>query len=83
MKSLGFKKDTIVGESFQIEDRTLYPIVRVYTFKKNFFGAYVCPIALVIVEPPQEYVISLTDETITMEKLLDEVPSLKEKMKKA
>lgn len=79
------KTDTLIGEALKIGDRTLYPVIQVSTLNRkgqNFFGAWVSPLAMVVVEPTQEYAIPLTDETITLEQLLEMVPSLKEKMKK-
>jgi hypothetical protein len=34
-----------------------------------------------VAEPTRDYVISLTDETIALDQLLEMVPSLKDKMK--
>jgi len=78
------KTDTVVGEVLQVGDRTLYPVLRVSTLNnkgKSFFEVSITPLAMLIIEPTQEYAISLTDEIITLEKLLEMVPSLREKMK--
>jgi len=75
------KTETVVGEALKIGDRTLYPVIQVSTLNrkgKNFFG-WVSPLAIAVVEPTQKYVIPLTDETITLEQILEMVPSLKEK----
>ncbi|MCP8304114.1 MAG: hypothetical protein H3Z50_01375 [archaeon] len=85
LREVKTETDTVVGEALKIGDRTLYPVIRVSTIKREgegFFGAWVSPLAMVVVEPAQEYAIPLTDETITLEKLLEMVPSLKEEMKK-
>jgi len=79
------KTETVIREALKIGDRTLYPVIQVLTLKtkgQNFFGAWISPLAIVVVEPTQEYVIPLTDETITLEQILEMVPSLKEKTKK-
>ena len=76
------KIDTVVGKALKIDDRTLYPIIRISILKKeerNFFGTWISPLAMVVVEPAEEYVIPLTDEDIDHEQLLQMV--LMEKMK--
>ena len=78
------RTDTVIKEAIKIGDRTIYPVIRVSTSGidgQNFFGARISPIAIVVVEPTRDYVISLTDETITLDQLLEMVPSLKDKMK--
>lgn len=47
----------------------------------DFFAVWVSPIAIVVVEPAQNYAIPLTEETITLEQILEMVPSLREKIK--
>jgi len=75
------KTDTVIGKALKIDDRTLYPIIQISTLKrkkKNFIGAWISPLAIVIAEPTKEYVIPLTDEDIDHGQLLD---FLKRKMK--
>ncbi len=77
------KTDTSVGEVLKIGDRTLYPVIQVSTLNRNgkgFFGVWISPLAIVVVEPTQKYAISLTSEAITLDQLLEKVPSLKEKL---
>jgi len=78
------KTDIVIGEALKIGNRTLYPVVQVSTLnvkKGVFIGGCVLPIAIVIVEPTLEYVISLTEEKLTLEKLFQIAPSFKEKIK--
>lgn len=75
--------DISVGEVLKIGDRTLYPVIQVSALnrkRKGFFGVWVSPLAMVVVEPTRKYVISLISETITLDQLLEMVPSLKEKL---
>jgi hypothetical protein len=72
-----------VGEVLKISDRTLYPVFQVSTLNRNgkrFFGVWISPLALVVVEPTQKYAVSLTGEAVTLDRLLEKVPSLKEKL---
>jgi uncharacterized spore protein YtfJ len=78
------KKKTSIGGAIKVGDRTIYPIIELSTLngdKMRFFGAWISPFALVIVEPTQAYAISLTSETITLDQLIKKVPSLKRKIK--
>ena len=61
------KFDRVVGEPVNADNRTIYPIVeRVAIMDKmrNFLGAEIFPVALVIEESGQKYAISLTGEEI-------------------
>jgi uncharacterized spore protein YtfJ len=80
------KTDASVGEAIKIGDRTIYPVNQVSTLNRNgtgFFGVWISPLAIVVVEPTQKYAISLTSETITLDKLLEKAPSLKEKLRRS
>ncbi|MCP8311205.1 MAG: hypothetical protein L6N95_01965 [Candidatus Methylarchaceae archaeon HK01B] len=85
LREVKIETDTVVGEALKIGDRTLYPVIRVVTINREgegFFGVWVSPLAMVVIEPAQEYALPLTEETVTLEKLLEIVPSLKEDIKK-
>ncbi len=74
MDEIILKTDTVVGKALKIDDRTLYPIIQISTLKrkkKDFIGAWIFPLAIVIEEPTKEYVILLTDEDIDQRQLLD------------
>ena len=80
----GIKTDIVMGGAIKVGDRTIYPVIRILTLGidgQNFFGAWISPIAIVVAEPTRDYVISLTDETIALDRLLEMVPSLKDEMK--
>ena len=47
----------------------------------DFFGVWISPLAIVVVEREQNYAIPLTEETITLGQILEMVPSLREKIK--
>lgn len=60
-------EDMVVGEIFEVGNSTFYPVLRIMSFRGkagNFLGVWICPIAMVVAEPAQEYVIALTDEKI-------------------
>lgn len=74
MDEIILKTDTVIGKALKIDDRTLYPIIQISILKrkkKDFIGAWISPLAIVIEEPTKEYVILLTDEDIDHEQLLD------------
>jgi len=76
-------KETSIGGAITLGNRTIYPIIEVSTIigkSKIFFGRWITPIALVIVELTQVYVFSLSSQTITLKQLIKKVPSLKKKM---
>jgi len=74
------RTNIVVGKPFKIGHRTFYPVVRMSTLnneEQSFFGAWISPLAIVVVEPTQEYAIPVTDESITLQHLFEIVPSLK------
>ena len=74
------KTDRIVGKPIKTYNRTIYPIVEILTVGnkiQSFKGAQISPIALMVEENNERYVISLTGEEINLEELI----KLKEKTK--
>jgi hypothetical protein len=68
------KKDTVIGQPLKIGDRTLYPVIIVSTLntkERSFSGAWISPLAMVVVEPTQKYAVPLTDEPIDLEQILE------------
>jgi len=82
MGSLGDIRETlVVGEAFEVGDRTIYPVVRVLTFggtMVNLYGARISPLAIVMEEPTQKYVVALTDEKLPSDQFLEMVISSKD-----
>lgn len=65
--------NTNIGKIVKLDNRTIYPIVQTFAIKnekKNIMAAEIFPIALVVQEPDDEYVISLTDDSINSEDLI-------------
>jgi hypothetical protein len=66
--------DTNVGKMVKLDNRTIYPIVRTFVIKnekQDVIVAEIFPIALVVQEPNDEYVISLTDGAVNSEDLIE------------
>ncbi|MBM4240868.1 MAG: hypothetical protein FJ150_04305 [Euryarchaeota archaeon] len=80
------KIDTVVGEALRIDDRIFYPIIQIFTFKgkregnkQDFFTKCISPLAIVVMEPTEQYVIKFTDDEIDPEEFIQMVESLKGK----
>jgi uncharacterized spore protein YtfJ len=73
--------ETIVGKPLHIGDRILYPIVQISKLKddSNFYGAWISPLAIVVVEAEDKYVLFLTDEDLDSDELLQMVSSIKDR----
>lgn len=70
------KWDKIVGKPIKAEGRTIYPIIDVVTVGNNmpaFRGIEIFPVALVIEESGEKYAVSLTEEEINSDELIDMV----------
>lgn len=68
-----FDVDTIVGKSIETPGKILHPIVRISVLRDNkmtVVGSWIVPIAFVVEEKGQKYVVSLTDEKIKQDELL-------------
>ena len=83
MMVLEASRSTESSASFAVGERVFHLVSEVVTFrgsKGRMFSALVSPIALLILEPHDRYVVSLTDEEFTIEELLNRVPALKQKI---
>ncbi len=83
MMELETSRTTESGASFVVGERVFHLVTEVVTVrisKGRMFSAFVSPIALLILEPHGRYVISLTNEELTVEELLNRVPALKEEV---
>lgn len=70
------KWDKIVGKPIKAEGRTIYPIIETVIIGNNmpnFRGIEIFPIALVIEESGEKYAVSLTEEEINSDELIDMV----------
>ena len=68
-----FNVDTVVGKSIDAQGKILYPIVKISVLKDNkmtVVGSWIVPVAFVVKENGEKYVISLTDEEINQNELL-------------
>ena len=71
-----FDVETIVGNSINAHGKILHPIVKISILRDNkmaVVGSWIVPIAFVVEEKGEKYVISLTDEKINQNKLLNMV----------
>ena len=86
--------EKVVGESIQVGERTLIPVVKVSCFYgggkaegkergPRFGGFCVTPLAFVVVDPQGERVLSLPDEEFSLSELIVDAPGLAEKIKEA
>jgi uncharacterized spore protein YtfJ len=73
--------NTTVGKTIKLDNRTIYPIIQTYVIRNEKQGvmmAEIFPIAWVVQEPDDAYIISLIDDTINPEDLIELIPSEKE-----
>ena len=66
--------NTNIGKVIKLDKRTIYPIIQTYVIrneKQGVVAAEIFPIALVVQEPDDEYVISLTDDAVNSEDLIE------------
>ncbi|MGZ7047795.1 MAG: hypothetical protein ACXVHT_08710 [Methanobacterium sp.] len=70
--------DTKVGKPIELKGRTIYPVIQTYvTQAQDFAMIEMFPIALVVLEQDNEYVIPLMEDEIDPEKLIKMVSSKK------
>ncbi len=73
-----------IGKTIKIDGKTIYPVIQTSSTlsreEKTSFGAWISPVAIVIVERTRKYVIPLTEKTFTLDQLLETIPALKEKL---
>lgn len=66
--------NTNVGKVIKLGNRTIHPIIQTYVIRNEKQGVIVAeifPIALVVQEPDEEYVISLIDDAINSKDLIE------------
>lgn len=70
MDTVNIIKDTRIGKKFEIDERTFYPVVEVSTFEgESSFAESITPIAMVVVEPSKNYIITLGLDELDYEKI--------------
>jgi hypothetical protein len=69
-----------IGNAIEIYPRAIYPVARISVLKRSgdLLGCWIAPVAVLITEPDNAYAISLTNEEITLDRLLTIAPSLNE-----
>jgi hypothetical protein len=75
-----------VEKELTVGERTLHSVVRISTIKTEYgdlLGIWLTPLALLIVEADEEYVISLCQEKMSIETILKLAPSLKDRLETA
>jgi hypothetical protein len=75
-----------VEKELKAGGRTLHPVVRISVIKTEYGGIlaiWITPVALLIVEADEEYVISLCQEKMSIETILKLAPSLKDRLETA
>jgi uncharacterized spore protein YtfJ len=74
--------DTIIGNPIEITDRTIYPVIQISILKTNngnAKGAWIVPVAIVVEEDLEMFLIRLNDESIDFERLFRLVDCYKSK----
>ena len=65
--------ETIVGKPIKVYNKILYPIIRISILKDNemnIVGSWIVPVAIVVEENAEKYVIPILDENIDFDKFL-------------
>jgi len=79
------KKEVVAGDPISISKVTLIPVTKVWAnywrgkHGTSFFG-FKHPTYIVVVSPTATWAIGIDGESIPLEKLMQEVPDLKEKL---
>lgn len=74
--------DRVLGKPVKSGNKTIYPVIEIVAIgnkMQNFKGVEIFPIALVVEEPPEKYVISLTGEEIDSDEFIGMIPGENEK----
>lgn len=75
------ERDTKIGKPIEITGRTIYPIMESFFIKnenQGFIAIEIFPIALVVEEPDNEYIISLTEDEISPKNIIEMISPEKE-----
>ncbi len=75
-----------VGKELLAESRMLYPLVRISILKMidgKVLGCWLTPLAMLVIEPGEQYSVSLTEEEMNLETVLDLAPCLRTVVERA
>ncbi len=75
-----------VGERIETEGRSIYPVIKISVLKTpdgTVLGSWIAPLAMLVIEQGEQYVISFTGEEMTADQIGEMVPSLKKAIDKA
>jgi len=75
-----------IGKGMKAWDKTIYPIVEVSVLKTASCGiqaSWTIPLAVLVIEPEEQYVLSLTGEKISSEIMARLTPALQEVVDKS
>ncbi|VVB69636.1 Uncharacterised protein [uncultured archaeon] len=74
-----------VAKGLKAGDRSLYTVIRVSSLKDEgkIVGSWLTPLAVLIVEPKDQYAISITGERMRLEEIMKLAPSLRAVVEKA
>ena len=64
----------IIGKPLEVNDKIIYPVIRISFLKSNegnINGMWVIPIAIVVEEGSEKFLIRLTDENIDYNDVLE------------
>ena len=73
--------EIIIGKGIKAWDKTIYPIVEVSVLKTESCGvqaSWIAPLAVLVVEPGGQFVLSLTEEKLSAETMERLAPALQE-----
>ncbi len=80
------KTEILVCKEIEAGVRTIFTLVKISilaTDEGNILGSWLKPQAFLIIEPGEQYAVSISGEQMSMEKILELAPSLKEVVEKA
>jgi uncharacterized spore protein YtfJ len=81
MAKIGFimkpEIDTIIGKPLEVHNKILYPVIRISILRNDnndILGSWIVPIAIVVEENAEKYVIPILDENIDFDEVLKMLP---------
>jgi len=80
------KTEILVCKEIEAGARTIFTLIRISilaTEDGNILGSWLMPQAFLIIEPGEQYAVSISGERMSIEKILELAPSLKEVVEKA
>ena len=80
------KTEIQVSKEIEAGVRTIFTVIRISilaTDDGNILGSWLKPQAFLIIEPGEQYAVSISGEQMSIEKILELAPSLKEVVEKA